>query len=84
MIAPTGELDVTRCWVLAEALYLYGVEREAAGSRPEADPAYLKARALYAALAPEAAFYGLDEATDRIDEIDARRARWSGDARDAS
>jgi hypothetical protein len=79
MVAPTGAVDVARCWVMAESLYVYGIERQAATDSVSAEAALRRARALYTALAPEMAFTGIDEAVERIDDIDRRTAALSGD-----
>lgn len=75
MVAPTGELDATRAWILAESLYLMGVAADLEHHPAEARAAYLRAHRLYAALAPGAAFYGLDEAEGRLHEIEHRMER---------
>ncbi len=71
MVAPTGEVDATRCWVLAETLYLDGLDATLDDRPDDARPSLEKALQLYRALAPGAAFYGLDEAGDRMREVEA-------------
>lgn len=71
MVAPTGEVDATRCWVLAESLYLDGLSAHVDERPAEAGPSLEKALQLYRVLAPGAAFYGLTEANDRIVEVES-------------
>ncbi len=71
MVAPTGEIDATRCWVLAETLYLDGLDTHLDGRPRDARPSLEKALRLYRAVSPGAAFYGLDEADERIREVEA-------------
>ena len=70
MVAPTGEVDATRCWVLAESLYLDGLSAHVDERYEEARLSLEKAHLLYSAVAPGAAFYGLDEAEARIAEVE--------------
>ena len=75
LVAPTGEVDPTRCWVLAECLYIHGLEREAAGEPGEAAASYERARHLFKVLEPGSAFYGLEEANERRADIEERLTR---------
>ena len=69
LVAPTGEVDLTRCWLIAEILYLDGLE--AALSDHDGRDSLLKARALYDLVRPAGGMLvGMPEATDRITEID--------------
>ena len=72
MVAPTGEVDATRCWILAESLYLDGVSAHLEGDTSTATASLEKARRLYSAVVPGAAFYGFPEAEERVRDIDAR------------
>lgn len=72
LVAPTGEVDATRCWILAESLYLTGLNAALEGRDADARPAFERALPLYHLVAPGAAFYGLKEAVDRIEEIEGR------------
>ena len=68
-VAPTGEVDPTRCWLMAEILYLDGLE--AVLSDRNRRESLLKARALYDLVRPGGGMLvGMPEATDRITEID--------------
>lgn len=69
LVAPTGEVDPTRCWVLAESLYLAGLGAHIEGDAEATRRAFEKALPLYRAIEPGAAFYGLDEASARIAEM---------------
>jgi hypothetical protein len=72
MIAPAGEVDVTRCWVLAESLYIAGRHAEAVGEAGRAADYFAKARRLYALLDPRLVVTGLPEAMERVADIDRR------------
>jgi hypothetical protein len=74
MIAPTGEVDVTRCWVLAESLYVAGRHAEAAGDPDRAAAFFERARRLYALLDPSLVVSGLPEAAERVADIERRMA----------
>jgi hypothetical protein len=66
---PTGEVEPTRCWLMAEILYLDGLEATlSAGAAAES---LLKARALFDLVRPAGGLLvGWPEATARIAEID--------------
>lgn len=73
LIAPTGEIEPGRCWLLAESLYLDGLQAEVEGDRSRADDSLGKARMLFSLLKPMGAFLvGFPEASERIADIDAR------------
>ena len=74
MIAPTGEVDPTRSWVLAEALYVEGLDAELAGDPDLARASFRTALLLYRLVEPGSVFTGLTEATDRIRDIEMRLA----------
>jgi hypothetical protein len=78
-IAPGGELDPSRCWMCAEVLYLDGLEAQLSEDRSRAETSFAKARVLFSLVAPLGAFLvGFPEATERIQEIDARLERLDG------
>ncbi len=73
LIAPTGEIEPGRCWLLAESLYLDGMEAQLAGDLPRAQDSLAKARMLFSLLRPMGAFLvGFPEARERIAEIEGR------------
>ncbi len=75
LVAPTGEPDPGRCWVLAEMLLLDGLEAEAEGRVAAALARYDKAVRLFRMIEPAGAFLtGWPEATERVREIEARVA----------
>jgi hypothetical protein len=75
LIAPTGEIEPGRCWLLAETLYLDGLEAELTGDRPRALDSFAKSRILFSLLRPMGAFLvGFPEAGERMAEIDERLA----------
>lgn len=72
LIAPTGEIEPGRCWLLAETLYLDGIQARLAGDRGQALDSLGKARMLFSLLKPMGAFLvGFPEAAERMEEIDA-------------
>jgi len=71
LIAPTGEIEPGRCWLLAESLYLDGLYRVEAGEADQALDSLAKAKMLFSLLEPMGAFLvGFPEARERILEID--------------
>lgn len=72
LVSPTGEVDPTRCWLMAEILYLDGLEANLSDD-PRARDSLLKARALFELIRPWGGMLvGLPEAAERIAEIDAK------------
>jgi hypothetical protein len=72
LIAPTGEIEPGACWLLAESLYLDGLQAVQLDDRNRATDSLAKARMLFALLKPMGAFLvGFPEAAVRIAEIDA-------------
>jgi hypothetical protein len=68
-VAATGEVDLTRCWLTAEILYLDGLDRQL--SEGDGENSLLKARALYDLVRPAGGMLvGMPEAAERIAEID--------------
>ncbi len=80
MVAPTGEVDATRCWVLAESLFVAGVHAEAAADPDRAVAYLLKARRLYSLLDPSLVASGFPEAGERSTDIDRRLSRLDPDS----
>jgi hypothetical protein len=73
--APGGEVDPTRCWLMAEVLYLDGLEARLSESDDDGRESLLKARSLYDLVRPFGGMLvGMPEAAERIAEIDARLA----------
>ena len=71
MVAPTGEVEPARCWVLAEALMTDGVHRLHRGEPDLARPSLARAAALFDLVGPGGAFVtGFPEARVRIAEIE--------------
>jgi hypothetical protein len=79
LVAPAGgDVDITRCWLMAEILYIDGIEAELSGG--DGRESLWKARALYDLVRPAGGMLvGMPEAQERIAEIDERF-----DARDPS
>jgi len=73
LVAPTGEPDPGRCWLLGEMLYLDALNAEAEGRIPAALTSYDKAVRLFRMIEPGGAFLtGWPEAGDRVRELEAR------------
>lgn len=71
LVAPTGEVEPGRCWVLAETLLLDGVYAWEMGDGLRARDSLEKARMLFRLLGPMGAFLvGFPEASRRVEEID--------------
>jgi hypothetical protein len=72
LIAPSGEIEPGRCWLLAETLYLDGLQARQVGDAPRAGDSLRKAKMLFSLLAPMGAFLvGFPEGRERMEEIDA-------------
>ncbi len=70
--SPTGEIEPARCWLMAEILYLDGLQANLEGRTEDARSALSKARLLYTLVEPAGGMLvGLPEAAQRIDEIDS-------------
>jgi hypothetical protein len=70
LIAPAGEIEPARGWLMAEVLYLDGLDATLTGG--PAHDSLVKARALFELMRPHPAlFVGIAEADHRIAEIDA-------------
>jgi hypothetical protein len=73
LVAPTGEPDPGRCWVLAEMLYLDGMRAEAEGRVGAALAGYDKAARLFRIIEPGGAFLtGWPEASERLRDLEER------------
>ncbi len=73
LVAPTGEPDPGRCWVLGEMLYLDGLAAETEGRSAPALASYDKAVRLFRLVEPGGAFLtGWPEAGERVRELEAR------------
>ena len=73
LVAPTGEVEPARCWMMAEVLYLDGLEAEVEGRVDDARASLEKARLLFTLIEPAGGMLlGLAEAGDRVREIDER------------
>jgi len=71
LIAPTGEIEPGRCWIMAETLYLDGLQGQLEGDEARAMDSLAKAHMLFSLLKPMGAFLvGFPEASERIEEID--------------
>lgn len=74
MVAPTGDLEPGRCWLVAEILYLDGLHAQLDDRPTDAVASFSKALPLYLLLKPKGLFLGLPEADERIGEIEDRLA----------
>ncbi len=72
LVTTTGEVELTRCWLMAELLYLDGLGASLEDRREDARDSLTKARSLYDMVRPAGGLLiGLPEAAGRIEEIDA-------------
>jgi hypothetical protein len=75
LVAPTGEVEPARCWMMAEILYLDGLQADVEERSAHARDSLEKARVLFTLLEPGGGMLlGFAEAGARIEEIDARLA----------
>ena len=81
MVAPMGEVEPGRCWLVAEILYLDGLHAQLDGRSDEADASFRKSLPLYVMLEPRGLFLGIPEAPERIREIEERLASLSVNGR---
>jgi hypothetical protein len=76
LVAPTGEVEPGRCWLVAEMLTVDGLHAESEDREADAVAAYERAMALFSLLEPGGAFLvGLPEAAERIEDLTQRLAR---------
>jgi hypothetical protein len=71
LLSPGGRPEAARCWVMAEFLYLDGLQMEEAGRLDESRASYRRALRLFRALDP-AVIGGLPEAAGRAAEMETR------------
>lgn len=71
LLSPGGQPESARCWLMAEFLYLDGLQKEEEGRPGESHASYRRALRLFRALDP-AVIGGLPEATGRAAEVQAR------------
>lgn len=72
LVAPEGDLDPTRCWLVAEVLCLDGLQAQLEGRTEAAEVSFRKSLPLYALLKPKGLFLGLPEAAVRMSEVEVR------------
>ncbi len=71
MMAPTGEVDPMRCWLLAEVLMTDGINQLHEGEHDRARSSLARAAALFRLVGPWGAYLtGFPEASERIKEIE--------------
>ena len=71
LVSPTGEVEPARCWLMAELLYLDGLQADVEERSADARASLRKARTLFQMIAPAGGLLiGLPEAAERIGEID--------------
>jgi hypothetical protein len=72
LVSPTGEVEPGRCWLMAEVLYLDGLQSLAEGDVDVARQSLGKARLLFGLIEPGGGMLvGFPEAADRVAEIGA-------------
>ncbi len=79
MVAPTGEVEPARAWLIAEGFYLEGLEAQLDERADDARACFGKAARLYRLVAPDALLpTGFTEAVERIAEIEQRLHELDG------
>lgn len=79
LVAPTGDVEPGRCWLVAEVLYLDGLQAQMEDRWEDACASFERALPLYALLEPHGLLVaGLPEAEERIAEIEERLASLAG------
>lgn len=79
MVAPTGEVDPTRTWLVAEAMYLDGLDAALGDRSDEARLTLEKAHRLFHMLdAGTPIASGFPEARERVADIEDRLRRLNG------
>ena len=72
-VSPAGEVEPARCWLMAELLYLDGLQAELEGRVEDAATGFEKAHTLFHLVAPAGGLLiGLPEAAERMAEIEER------------
>ena len=72
LVSPTGEVEPARCWVMAELLYLDGLQALAEERTEDAGASLGKARLLFSLVEPGGGMLvGFPEAAERAREIEA-------------
>lgn len=74
IVAPTGEVEPGRCWLVAEALFVDGIQAQLEERPDDARDRFEKARRLFGLLAPGSPIMGLPEAGERLNELEERLA----------
>lgn len=70
-VAPTGEVEPGRCWIMAETLYLDGLQAHLEGRGASAAESLRKSRTLFSLIGPGGGMLiGFPEAAERIEEIE--------------
>ena len=73
LVAPTGDVEPGRCWLVAEMMAVAGLEAEMQHRDAEAVASYERALALFSLIEPGGAFLvGFPEASERVAELEGR------------
>jgi hypothetical protein len=79
LVSPTGEVEPGSCWLIAELLYLDGLQAQVEERTGDAREGLQKARLLFRLIEPGGGMLvGLPEAGERIDDIDMRLEALGG------
>ncbi|GMR13726.1 MAG: hypothetical protein BMS9Abin29_1941 [Gemmatimonadota bacterium] len=79
LVAPTGDVEPGRCWLVAEVLYLDGLQAQMEDRWEDARSSFERALPLYGLLEPHGLLVaGLPEAEERMAEIEGRLAGLPG------
>ena len=71
LVSPTGEVEPARCWLMAEILYLDGLQAREERREDDAAASLAKARLLFGLVEPGGGMLvGFPEAAERVREIE--------------
>lgn len=79
MIAPTGEVDPMRCWLMGETLLTDALFQRSQGRTERALDVLARARVLFSLVGKDAFLAGYPEANQRLKEIDDMTRHLHGD-----
>lgn len=72
LVSPAGDVEPGRCWLMAELLYLDGLQARMEERHEDAVASLEKAHRLFSVVAPRGGLLvGLPEAAERLEEIGA-------------
>lgn len=79
LVSPAGDVEPGRCWLIAELLYLDGLQAQVEERTEDARGTLGKARILFRLIEPAGGMLvGLPEAAERVTDIDVRLEALAG------